>query len=344
MSARRWYIASPHYDAALFLAPPVLALALGIAISGTDLTDAALAIAGGELSAAGLAIGVLIHAHLVAVVFRSHGNPVVRRRHPVRFFVVPLALFAALLASEWLAVAATVVATFWDVWHSGAQTFGLARIYDRNAGAPPDADRTLELWVSQLLYAGPILAGATLLDHLIVLGDFDAFDDPLSLLLASVPGQAFRSQGAIATLVIAIGTALVAAYVVAAVRRVRRGIPIAPARVWLVASTGLCSIYTWGLNSWGEAFFIMNLFHAVQYLALVWWSERDRIVGRLRLAGARGGRALALVVFLGSTLAYGLAAELFEPDLHAFWALTMVVSLMHFWYDAFIWSVRKQQV
>lgn len=344
MSAGRWYIASPRYDAAFFLAPPALALALGIAISGTDLASVALSIGGGDHSATGLAIGVLIHAHLVAVAFRSHGNPVVRRRHPVRFFVVPVALFAALVASEWLAVAATVVATFWDVWHSGAQTFGLARIYDRNAGAPPEADRRLELWVSQLLYAGPILAGATLLDHVLVLGDFDAFEDPLSLVLASVPGQAFRSQGVIAAIVIGVGTVLIVAYVVAAARRVRRGVPISPARIWLVASTGLCSIYTWGLNSWGEAFFIMNLFHAVQYLALVWWSERDRIVGRLRLVGARAARPIALIVFLGSTLAYGLAAQLFEPDLHALWAVTMVVSLMHFWYDAFIWSVRKQEV
>src|SRR5690606_7014883 len=120
---------------------------------------------------------------------------------------------------------------------------------------PPDADRTLEFWVSQLLYAGPILAGATLLDHVVVLGDFDAFDDPLSLFLASVPGYAFRGQSVIAAIVLALGTLLVVAYVVAAVRRARRGVPVSPARIWLVASTGLCSIYTWGLNSWGEAFF-----------------------------------------------------------------------------------------
>jgi len=25
------------------------------------------------------------------------------------------------------------------------------------------------------------------------------------------------------------------------------------------------------------------------------------------------------------------------------WAITMVVSLMHFWYDAFVWSVRRAE-
>jgi hypothetical protein len=28
----------------------------------------------------------------------------------------------------------------------------------------------------------------------------------------------------------------------------------------------------------------------------------------------------------------------------ALWAITMVVSLMHFWYDAFVWSVRKADI
>ena len=33
--------------------------------------------------------GTMIHAHLVAVVFRSHGNPAIRKLYPIRFFVVP---------------------------------------------------------------------------------------------------------------------------------------------------------------------------------------------------------------------------------------------------------------
>ena len=43
-------------------------------------------------------------------------------------------------------------------------------------------------------------------------------------------------------------------------------------------------------------------------------------------------------------LAYGLGAQILDEDLTALWAVTIVVSLMHFWYDAFIWSVRKNQV
>ncbi|QAT84945.1 hypothetical protein EJ065_3383 [Corallococcus coralloides] len=33
-----------------------------------------------------------------------------------------------------------------------------------------------------------------------------------------------------------------------------------------------------------------------------------------------------------------------DPDLESLWACTLVVSLMHFWYDGFIGSVARKQV
>ncbi len=81
-------------------------------------------------------------------------------------------------------------------------------------------------------------------------------------------------------------------------------------KVFLLASTGLCSIYAWGFNAFGEAFFIMNLFHAVQYLGLVWWSEGKRVRKLLRLEALGVGALVAGVVSLGLVLAYGAFAEL----------------------------------
>src|SRR5262249_25304490 len=147
-------------------------------------SDRVIRVAGQETTAAGLLIGTFVHAHLVAVLLRSHGNVGIRRRHPLRFFVVPLLLWLVIAGSAKLAVAATLVATFWDVWHSGAQTFGFARIYDRNAGNPPERGRRLDFWVNQLLYAGPILAGVTLVDHL---RHFDDFEDVGVTLFSAVP-------------------------------------------------------------------------------------------------------------------------------------------------------------
>jgi hypothetical protein len=342
--ARSPYIVGPAYDWAFFLAPPTVALALGIAISGSAASTRTFALGPNETTLTGLLIGALIHAHLVAVFVRSHGNRDVFRLHRVRFLLVPLVVWLAIVISPWIAVAAAVVATFWDVWHSGAQTFGFARIYDRNAGRAPTDGRRLDFWLNQLLYAGPVLGGVSLLDHTEVLADFDGFDDPFAALLATVPAEAEGHASTLTVVVLAAGTLFVAYYVFANVRLAKRGRGPSLLSVVLVASTGLCSIYTWGFNSWGEAFFIMNFFHAVQYLGLVWAVEKRNMLRTLRLEGRRHGTSILLALYLGSVLAYGFGVELMDPELTSLWALTMVVSLMHFWYDAFIWSVRKKQI
>jgi hypothetical protein len=287
-------------------------------------------------------LGATIHAHLVAVFVRSHGNPAIRRLHPWRFLVVPVALYLAIVASPWVAVAATVVATWWDVWHSGAQTFGFARIYERNAGTPPPLGRRLDFALNQVLYAGPILAGATLVDHLDSLDDFDKVRDVMfGRELSAIPGHVLHHRAALTWIVVAAGTAFLLVYVAAYWRFWRRGWRPPWMKVWLLASTGAVSIYTWAFNSWGQAFLIMNLFHAVQYLALVWAIEGKNLSAKLGL-GAHPRIALAL--FVGSVAAYGFGTQILDAGVTALWAITIVVSLMHFWYDAFVWSVRKAQI
>ncbi len=342
--ARSPYVSGPIYDWLFFLLPPSLALLAGIAISGSAFSGRVFYVGAVETTWAELSLGVLVHAHLVAVFFRSHGNTEIFRLHPVRFVVVPIALFVAIRGSAWVAVAATVAATFWDVWHSGAQTFGFARIYDRNAGVPAETGRRLDFALNQLLYAGPILAGATLMDHVEAFDGFDGFEDAASLFFASVPAAVEGHRRVLAWVVLGGGAAFLAYYVFASLRLARRGQGPSRLKVFLLVTTGACSIYSWGWNSWGEAFFIMNLFHAVQYLGLVWHSEHGRIERALAIGGETSGKVLAPVAFVGSIAAYGACVMLADPALESIWALSMVVSLMHFWYDAFIWSVRKKQV
>lgn len=338
---RSLYIVNPVYDWVLFLLPPVLALWLGIMISSTAFSRNEVNILGVTNTAAAFGLGVLIHAHLVAVVFRSHANGHIFRLYPMRFVVVPVLVWLAIVASPWLAVTATVVATFWDVYHSGAQTFGFARIYDRNAGVPPQVARRLDMMINQLLYAGPILAGATLIDHLSVLHGYDTVG---SAFFATIPARARGIQRYFTWAVVVGGTGLIAYYVIAHVRLYRKGYRFSPLKIFLVASTGACSIYTWGFNSWGEAFFIMNVFHAVQYLALVWAMEKQRMMQLLRVSDWRTGKPITAAVFLGSVFVYGLGVQLVPSDITTLWAITIVVALMHFWYDGFVWSVRAKQV
>jgi hypothetical protein len=334
------YIVGPVYDALLFLSPPTVALGLGIWLASTSWDDTPISFSGYASTLGEFLIGAFIHAHLFLVFFRSHGNAHIRRRFPVRFFVVPVALYLGIVFSPWVAVTTSVLATFWDVYHSGAQTFGLCRLYERAAGNPASEGRSLDFWMNQLLYAGPILGGATLLDHL---EDLHEFEGVGTTFFSAVPARAAEHQQWLLVGVLAVGVALSTYYVGRAWQLARAGHRVSVPKVVLLTTTGLCSIFTWGFNTFGEAFFIMNFFHALQYFGIVWATEGKSLQKRL---GSRPGglrTALALGVFVGSAAVYGAWAE-WLPGVHALYAVTLVVSILHFWYDGFIWSVRRQDV
>lgn len=335
------YIVSPLYDWCWFLLPPVVCLGLGILISGSWLTDQPFVFDGGKMSLSGVFLGTLIHAHLAAVLLRSHANPSIFVQYRFRFVAVPLLLFVAILTSTWVAIATTVVATWWDVWHSGAQTFGFARIYDRNHSNSPELGRRLDYWLNQLIYAGPILAGVTLFDHLQPL---ESFDHVGAVFFSTIPVKMMGYAGYLTWAIVGGGGLFLCVYVFAYWRMHRQGYRVSFLKTYLLVSTALCSIYSWGFNTWGEAFFIMNLFHAVQYLGLVWATESTRITRMMRLGELAYGRAFCGILLGCALLGYGFAASITNPNEEVFWAVTMVISLMHFWYDGFIWSVRKKEI
>jgi hypothetical protein len=341
-AAARGYIVGPGYDWLFFLLPPLFSLALGWAVSGTRIADGRFWLGGRRFTVAGLVVGALTSAHLVAVFYRSHAHPGVFPRHRFRFLALPALAFAAMMTSAWAVCVVTVLVTFWDVYHSALQTFGFARIYDRNAGNDPRTGRWWDFGLNVLLYVGPVVAGACMLPHF---QRFDVFEEVQAAGLASIPARMQAHHGTLARVVLGLGALYVAAYVVAQVALHRAGRhKLCLPKVFLVSSTGLVSIWAWGFNAWGQAFLIMNLFHAIQYLALVWWSEGRRLGRTLRLDRSRARRALFACLFFGAVLAYGLWAELVPDSDRARWSIVQTVALMHFFYDGFIWSVRKRAI
>ncbi len=122
------YIAGPVYDWLFFLASPLLALGLGILLSGRPVSTVVFYFYDQEFTLTALLIGMFIHAHLVLVFFRSHGNPKIRGLHPFRFLAVPVLLWGGIVLSNWVMVSVSVLATFWDVYLSVLQTFGVGRL------------------------------------------------------------------------------------------------------------------------------------------------------------------------------------------------------------------------
>jgi len=339
--SRKTYIVSPAYDWIFFICAPLLALLLGILATFTRLAEPNYVLYGRTESLITLFSGTFTMAHLVIVFFRSHLNPSIYRLYPRRFVMVPIVLFAAMMFSSWMLVFIFVLAIWWDVFHSSMQTFGLGRIYDLRSGNDPGAGRRLDQGLNLLLYVGPILAGAALFDHV---KHFERFSEVGSAFFTMVPAYANSNQRYLTLAILAIGIPYLLYYVYAYRILGHSGYRISYQKVTLLAATGFCSVYTWGFNSFGQAFFIMNFFHALQYFAIVWWSEKGRMTTFFRLDRVWWGRKATFVLFLGIAFGYGFWAKIWGESSHLAFSVLLTVSIMHFWYDGFIWSVSKQQI
>lgn len=339
-AANRGYIVGPFYDWGFFIAAPLIALAIGLAVSGTPLDRNFGLLSSGD-SWASTFIGTFIFAHLVAVIFRSHLNRSVFRRYPLRFTLVPIALFMTVGVSPWAMVACSVAATFWDVYHSSMQTFGLGRIYDMRAGNDFRVGRRLDIVFNLFLYAGPIAAGATLMDHI---EDFYEFRAVGAAFFTQIPVHVQSNAHYLSLAVLGAGIPFFAYYVYAYWRYARLGYRVSMQKVALFAATGITAIWVWGFNPFGQAFFIMNFFHALQYFALVWWSERNTMIGAFRLSRLAWAKPAALALFLAGAFGYGFWAETYGGESRWLLGIILVIALMHFWYDGFIWSVSRKDV
>jgi hypothetical protein len=336
------FIATQAYDVFLFILPPLLALAVAELLSIFDAPFEVTDFLGAKARRISIFVSVWTYAHLVAVLFRSHANPEVFARHRTRFTWVPLLLLVALVGSDWILASAIVVAALWDVYHSSMQTFGFCRIYDARAGNPPELGRRLDLWLNHWIYIGPILGGLSLIPTLQVVASYQAvgWDAPLRWLDAIAGIHREIRIGLITA-----GTLFLAYYVQAYARLSRQGYRISRQKIALLLSTAVTSIYAWGFVPPLEAFFVANLFHGLQYFAIVWWTEKRSIRRLFRLSNLDGGQWLALLLFASIVGLFGLGYELQNyRDLRWAMAAGLVIALMHFWYDGFVWSVRRREV
>jgi len=338
------FIAGPWADSFFLIGAPLVGIAMFVPFGLSPTAFAPIAdFHFGAFVADGF-ITAVIFAHLILVFFRSHLNGSIFRQHRVRFMAAPILLFAALYTSTWLLLLVGVLATWWDVYHSSMQTFGIGRLYDIRAGNDPDVGRRLDFVWSLLLYAGPILAGASLVIHL---DDFYTFERVGSALFVSVPGIAMGYARYLTYGVLAFGTVFTAYFVFSYWKLAQQGYRISPQKVALYAVLGVVSIVCWGFNSFAEAFFVMNFFHALQYFFIVWYTEGDNITKRFGLGGFELGRYVALTIFVSSATLFGIWSTGYwlteDSSFEMFESTLLVVSIMHFWYDGFIWSVRRKE-
>ena len=283
------------------------------------------------------AVGVLTFAHLIAVVPRAYFNREVFAANARRLTIVPALLIAALFLWPAVLLLGTLLVVFWDVHHTAMQNFGLGRIYDMKAGNDALTLRRTDLALNWALYVGPLAAGASLLSHF---AGFGALRTINLETLAAAPGVIESHSAAIRDLAIAAWLSTILGAAILYAGAMRRGYRLPAHKAALILSTGGVSIAAWGFAPPFMAFAIVNLFHAIQYFAIVWLKEGGRIREKLRLA-PRG--RIGFPAFFALCTLFGLA-YFAANNLKLLLAPFIACSLLHFWYDSFVWSVRKKQV
>jgi hypothetical protein len=342
------WLQSAAFDWGLILATPLFALLLGFAFSQVPADANQIFFIDQPTLITSMAMKAMIHSHLVIVFFRSHGNARVRRQHPIRFYLVPIALFLSMYFSLTILAIGLVVSTYWDTVHSSLQTFGIGRIYDMKAGADVNKGRQLDIWLNHYIYVGPFLCGPVWIAILQIFDVAERAGLHGAHELASLLAQA---QPVLFWIVVGTAPVYLACYVWHVVKRAQAGEKLSWQKYVLFATTAVASIWAWGFNSFGQALLVVNAFHAVQYFAIVWWSEKDnlgKLFGTAQFPFARAIAAAGLVVagvgygfWIGSASDYWATHGAMKS---AVLSVTNTVALLHFWYDGFVWSVRKKEV
>ena len=287
------------------------------------------------------AFGAMGH-HLPGMI-RAYGDRALFARFKTRFIVAPVALLGVCIwSSVYNIQAVQLVAMAWGIWHGMMQTYGFCRIYDAKASAKAAARARADLALCFAWFSAAVLLSPM------------RFRTLLELYYES--GGPVIASAAVA----AVRTAIVVALALVTIvflwrqwsdRKSSRG--FSPVKLTLLVS----SIAFWwycnnGVQNILVGIALFEVFHDVQYLAIVWIYNRTRVErdksigGFMRFVFRRSGALIG--VYVGLVMAYGAigftqSAITAESIRHALIGIVTASALLHFYYDGFIWKVREPE-
>jgi tetratricopeptide (TPR) repeat protein len=329
---RKLWILDSWRDLILYVGTPLLLLpAFALAQARWSPQDIYLFVA---------AFGAMGH-HLPGMI-RAYGDRVLFERFKWRFIFAPLFLLVVCTAFFWWDLKGILlVVFFWGVWHGLMQTYGFCRIYDAKAGTFDALTRRLDfamcvIWFATAVALSPYRLSDTLETYYMCGGPFIA------------PSVIQHGQQLI----------LFAAITVSVLFLLHFG------RLWIIGKRPnpvkvallVTSIaFWWYCNNLvanilvGIALF--EVFHDVQYLSLVWIYNRNRVEkdsnigGFMRFVFRRSGSLIGLyvgLVFAYGSLSYFNAHLGMETVKRILTGVVTASTLLHFYYDGFIWKVRER--
>jgi tetratricopeptide (TPR) repeat protein len=280
--------------------------------------------------------------HHLPGMIRAYGDRALFQRFRARFTIVPALLVAACVYSSIVGLRGVfLISVAWAMWHGMMQTYGFLRIYDARAGRLDARMARLDLAMCVAWFGIGTIWSTPRLGPL--LETFYACGGPyLGVELLSATRHVW-----------VLGTVLVTLVYAKALLEHGARTQWNPIKLTLMA-VSFASWWVTGVTIAhplvGEAIF--ELFHDVQYLAIVWMFNLKRVdmdstVGGFtrflfRRSGALVGAYVGLVLAYGSLafVADGFDASTLKKTLEG---LLVTSALLHFYYDGFIWKLREPE-
>ena len=285
------------------------------------------------------AFGAMGH-HLPGMI-RAYGDRALFERFRWRFILAPLFLLVTCVAFYWWDLKGIIlVVFFWGVWHGMMQTYGFCRIYDAKTGSFAGLNRRLDFWLCAIWFAT-----AVVLSPMRMTDTLDAFYSSGGPFIQ--PWILHAVQRGFVFLALAVSILFVANFVWMSTRAKR---PNPVKLVLLITSIS----FWWYCNNLVSSLLVgialFEVFHDVQYLSLVWIYNRNRVEkdqnigGFMRFIFRRSGSLVGL--YLGLIFAYGSLAYFnsqlqIETIKRVLTGVVAASTLLHFYYDGFIWKVRE---
>lgn len=355
--AQNWVL-DPLQDALFIIAAPLIVLLLAVAIF--------------HLRTAADAIALIIVTHVVMTVahhlptfIRIYGDVELFKRYRWSFLLGPVIPFAFAMSMvvylnvhrypiEYLLYLYLILA-LWDPWHFLRQNYGFTRIYDRNNAAPPRLAARMDLALCASWFVFIMLASSEWLPG--ILEDlYSSAHLPLVLALPTGTLHVLRELSFTIALLVS------AAYMAYLVWCRRNSYSISLAKLGFVLVTFGVMYLAYTPNAWILAiapqwsfkvgFAAVGIVHMTQYLAIVWRYNRTLAArpqraraGMFRKLHARGGWMVA-GAYVAVCLIYGDLLTLRHANewlMGVLLALGFTSTLLHYYFDGFIWKMRHRQ-
>ena len=333
------YIVDRRQDYIWFIGLPFVAVAFAL-VSGHYLPGAALA---------AIALWVTIPHHFVTWL-RVYGSPAEFARFRDRFVLGPLVLVGFVYALiHYAPLTLVLIVTLWDHQHSLMQQYGFSRVYDfkARAGAPSTAKFDLAFnWIFfvNMLVVSPLFS-------VIWVRMLHEWRVPVEA--ATVEAVHWVSW----TVAIVYGLVYLGHVAWCA----RRGYALNPLKYAFMFS----SYFLWYFTSFSTAYLLVfavahRIMHGIQYIVMVYYYNRHKVertggdsallrhvAGNLKafllICAAYAMVFHALTEGLVRDFGFGLVGFNTNFDLFSY-SLLSSFALIHYYYDAFIWKVRKKEI